>query len=74
MDPALESEPRPDTPAAGNALLWMTDRTWWWVGLVLLVLGGIAFGSALGARLRHLRRLNAGHGVHSRADGKDEID
>jgi hypothetical protein len=91
MDPALESEPRPDTPAAGNALLWMTgslaafgaflvlvpghagDRTWWWVGLVLLVLGGIAFGSALRARLRHLRRLNAGQGVHSRADGKDEI-
>jgi uncharacterized membrane protein len=24
MDPALRSEPRPDTPAAGNALLWMT--------------------------------------------------
>ena len=24
MDPALESEPRPDTPAAGNALVWMT--------------------------------------------------
>jgi hypothetical protein len=24
MDPALESDPRPDTPAAGNALLWMT--------------------------------------------------
>ena len=24
MDPALQSEPRPDTPAAGNALLWMT--------------------------------------------------
>ena len=23
-DPALRSEPRPDTPAAGNALLWMT--------------------------------------------------
>lgn len=24
MDPDLQSEPRPDTPAAGNALLWLT--------------------------------------------------
>ena len=24
MDPSLQSEPRPDTPAAGNALVWMT--------------------------------------------------
>ena len=24
MDPSLRSEPRPDTPAAGNALVWMT--------------------------------------------------
>lgn len=24
MDPALRPEPRPDTPSAGNALLWMT--------------------------------------------------
>ncbi len=77
MDPALRSEPRPETPAAGNALLWMTGslaafgvflvavpgretagRTWLWVGLVLLVVGGVAFAAALRARLRHLR----GHG------------
>ena len=32
MDPALRSEPRPDTPAAGNALLWMTGS--------LVVFGG----------------------------------
>ena len=74
MDPALESEPRPDTPAAGNALLWMTgslaafgafvilvpgqagDRTWWWVGLVLLVVGAVTFGLALRARLAYLRQ------------------
>ena len=73
MDPALESEPRPDTPAAGNALLWMTgslaafgafvilvpgqagDRTWWWVGLVLLVVGAVTFGLCLRARLAYLR-------------------
>jgi hypothetical protein len=74
MDPALRSEPRPDTPAAGNALLWMTGslalfgaflvvvpgretagRTWLWVGLVLLVVGGVAFAAALRARLRYQR-------------------
>jgi hypothetical protein len=74
MDPMLESEPRPDTPAAGNALLWMTGsltlfgaflvlvpgretagRTWLWVGLVLLVVGGATFALALRARLAYLR-------------------
>lgn len=70
----FRDEPRPDNPAAGNALLWMTGsivlfgafvvvvpgtqpagRTWLWVGLVLLVLGGVAFSLALRARLRYLR-------------------
>ena len=74
MDPSLRSEPRPDTPAAGNALLWMTGslalfggflvavpgrdsagRTWLWVGVVLLVVGGVTFGLALRARLTYLR-------------------
>ena len=74
MDPALRSEPRPDTPAAGNALIWMTGslaafgaflvavpgketggRTWLWVGVVLLLVGGVTFGLALRARLRYLR-------------------
>jgi hypothetical protein len=75
MDPSLQSEPRPDTPAAGNALVWMTvslfafgvflvavpgrdpaGRTWLWVGVVLLVVGGIASAFAVRARLRYLRR------------------
>jgi hypothetical protein len=74
MDPALQSEPRAETPAAGNALLWMTGslavfgaflvlvpgreaagRTWLWVGLVLLVVGGVTFALALRARLAYLR-------------------
>jgi hypothetical protein len=74
MDPGLQSEPRPETAAAGNALLWMTGslgvfgaflvavpgrepagRTWLWVGLVLLVVGGVTFGLALRARLAYLR-------------------
>jgi hypothetical protein len=74
MDPSLQPEPRPDTPAAGNALLWMTGslavfgaflvavpgreaaaRTWLWVGLVLLVVGGVTFALALRARLAYLR-------------------
>lgn len=74
MDPSLRSEPRPDTPAAGNALLWMTGslalfgaflvavpgretagRTWLWVGLVLLVVGGATFALALRARLSYRR-------------------
>jgi hypothetical protein len=75
MDPSLQSEPRPDTPAAGNALVWMTlsllafgiflvavpgrdpaGRTWLWVGLVLLVVGGVSSALAVRARLRYLRR------------------
>jgi len=75
MDPSLQSEPRPDTPAAGNALVWMTlsllafgiflvavpgrdpaGRTWLWVGLVLLVVGGVSSTLAVRARLRYLRR------------------
>ena len=75
MDPSLQSEPRPDTPAAGNALVWMTlsllafgifvavvpgrdpaGRTWLWVGLVLVVVGGISSAFALRARIRYLRR------------------
>ena len=75
MDPSLQSEPRPDTPAAGNALVWMTlsllafgiflvavpgrdpaGRTWLWVGLVLLVVGGVSSVLAVRARLRYLRR------------------
>jgi hypothetical protein len=74
MDPELQSEPRPDTPAAGNALLWLTGslvvfgaflvavagrhsagRTWLWVGVVLLVVGGVTFGLASRARWRYLR-------------------
>ncbi|GAA2160072.1 hypothetical protein [Pedococcus bigeumensis] len=74
MDPALESEPRPDTPAAGNALVWMTlslfafgvflvtipghdpaGRAWLWIGIVLLVVGGISSAFAVRARIRHLR-------------------
>lgn len=74
MDPSLQSEPRPDTPAAGNALLWMTGslalfgaflvavpgretagRTWLWVGLVLLIVGGATFVLALRSRLAFLR-------------------
>ena len=75
MDPSLQSEPRPETPAAGNALVWMTlsllafgiflvavpgrdpaGRTWLWVGLVLLVVGGASSVLAVRARLRYLRR------------------
>jgi hypothetical protein len=75
MDPSLQSEPRPDSPSAGNALVWMTlslfafgvflvavpgrdaaGRTWLWVGLVLLVVGGASSALALRARLRYLRR------------------
>ena len=75
MDPSLESEPRPDTSAAGNAVVWMTlsllafgvflvvvpggdpaGRTWLWVGLVLVVVGGITSALALRARIRYLRR------------------
>lgn len=74
MDPSLQSQPRPDTPAAGNALLWLTGtlalfgaflvavpgreaagRTWLWVGLVLLVVGGVTFALALRSRLSYLR-------------------
>ena len=74
MDPSLQSEPRPDTPAAGNALVWMTlsllafgvflvavpgrdpaGRTWLWVGLVLLVVGGVSSVVAVRARLAYLR-------------------
>ena len=74
MDPNLQSEPRPDTPAAGNALVWMTvslfgfgvflvavpgqdpaGRAWLWVGLVLLVVGGIASAFAIRARWAYLR-------------------
>ena len=70
-----ELEPRPDTAAAGNALLWMTGsllafgvflvavpgrqsagQTWLWVGIVLVVLGGVAFAAALRTRVRYLRR------------------
>jgi hypothetical protein len=73
MDPALQSEPRPDTPAAGNALVWMTvslfafgvflvaipgrepaGRTWLWVGVVLLIVGGVSSAFAVRARMRHL--------------------
>jgi drug/metabolite transporter (DMT)-like permease len=75
MDPSLKSEPRPDTPAAGNALVWMTlsllafgvflvavpgqdpaGRTWLWVGLVLVVVGGIASALAVRARWAYLRQ------------------
>jgi hypothetical protein len=74
MDPSLESEPRPDTPAAGNALVWLTlsllafgiflvavpgrdpaGRTWLWVGVVLLVVGGISSALAVRARLAYVR-------------------
>jgi hypothetical protein len=74
MDPSLRPAPRPDTPAAANALPWLTGslavfggflvavpgreaagRTWLWVGVVLLVVGGVTFGLALRSRLRHLR-------------------
>ena len=70
-----DPEPRPDTPAAGNALLWLTGslvafglfvvlvpgrqpagRTWLWVGLVLLLVGGVSSALAVRARLRYLRR------------------
>ena len=74
MDPALQPKPRPETPAAGNALVWMTlsllafglflvvipgrdpaGRTWLWVGVVLVVVGGVTSAFAVRARLRHLR-------------------
>ncbi|SDO74552.1 hypothetical protein SAMN04489867_0478 [Pedococcus dokdonensis] len=74
MDPSLESEPRPETPAAGNALLWMTSsllafgiflvaipgrdpagRAWLWIGLVLLVVGGVSSALAARARWTYLR-------------------
>jgi hypothetical protein len=74
VDPSLQSEPRPDTPSAGNAVVWMTlslfafgvflvavpgrdpaGRTWLWVGLVLLVVGGVASALALRARWAYLR-------------------
>lgn len=74
MDPSLQSDPRPETPAAGNALVWMTlsllafgiflvtvpgrdpaGRTWLWVGLVLLAVGGVSSALAIRARLRYLR-------------------
>ena len=80
MDPDLnaqldpEPEPRPDTAAAGNALVWMTvsllvfgiflvavpgreaaGRTWLWVGVVLVVVGGISSAFAVRARWAYLR-------------------
>jgi hypothetical protein len=39
MDPALRSEPRPDTPAAGNALLWMTGSLVLFGGFLVVVPG-----------------------------------
>ena len=39
MDPALRSEPRPDTPAAGNALLWMTGSLAAFGGFLVAVPG-----------------------------------
>jgi hypothetical protein len=74
MDPSHDSESRPDTPAAGNAVVWMTvsllvfglflvlvpgrdpaGRTWLWVGVVLVVVGGACSVFAVRARLRYLR-------------------
>lgn len=79
MDPTLESEPRPDTPAAGNAMVWMTlsvfafgvflvaipgqdpaGRTWLWVGVVLLLLGGGTSFFTVRARRAYLREHRTG--------------
>lgn len=73
-----EIEPRPETTAAGNLLLYLwgsllvfglflvivpgrqpAARTWLWVGLALVVVGGGGFAVALRARLRYLRYLRS---------------